>query len=457
MTSHQALEIFLEKERELYKYKIGSITLWNLYRTTYRYRFVSSTTGVSSITNRSSRWKIMRSMIMGGYKSVKCLYDIFRYNRTYDNLVISFGRLQSIGDVYFDKFSDPVIDASDLKNSICIFQQPNANVDINLRRHKESVIPLDFLYLLTYLLIPIYCLWHIFSGNSYKIYKLYCKTQSIFQLSLKDLLYMNEKYMSLKIRSFFYYVILDRIKIKRIFGAGRRSYMDVTYAAHQLGIPVFEFQHGVTFGDTEYYSGPQCISIDPDFFLAFGDLWNGNQFGIASKKIINIGWAYKSECTIPGKEIVTNSVLLISSPEITHKILKTAIDLTIEYPHYKFFIRCHPYEKYSNEQMEIVNRTSNLFLDDNSIDSFVALCQYQYVVGENSSVVYEALSIGKPVGRLCYNGLNSTRFSNVADDGFVYLYKNEDFMKLVNSTTNCADNKAYSDFKTERFNNLLKS
>ena len=73
------------------------------------------------------------------------------------------------------------------------------------------------------------------------------------------------------------------------------------------------------------------------------------------------------------------------------------------------------------------------------------------------NLVYEALSIGKPVGRLCYNGLNSTRFSNVADDGFVYLYKNEDFMKLVNSTTNCADNKAYSDFKTERFNNLLKS
>ena len=107
--------------------------------------------------------------------------------------------------------------------------------------------------------------------------------------------------------------------------------------------------------------------------------------------------------------------------------------------------------------MMVVDGMINLHLDDNTIDSLFALCHYQYVIGENSSMVYEALSVGKMVGRICYNGIISTRFSDKEDDGFVYLYNDEDFKKLINSGNYQTNNKAYSDFKPDIFNSLLKS
>lgn len=35
-------------------------------------------------------------------------------------------------------------------------------------------------------------------------------------------------------------------------------------------------------------------TIDPDYFLTFGDACHKNVFGIPENKIINIGWAFKS-------------------------------------------------------------------------------------------------------------------------------------------------------------------
>ena len=41
---------------------------------------------------------------------------------------------------------------------------------------------------------------------------------------------------------------------------------------------------------------------------------------------------------------------------------------------------------------------------DNKIESFCALSQYECVIGENSTVMYEAMSMCKKVGRLNYGG-----------------------------------------------------
>ena len=268
---------------------------------------------------------------------------------------------------------------------------------------------------------------------------------------------MHFYYLTTMIQASIYKRVFRHLRVRRLFGVARLNFMSATIAAHKLGVTVYEFQHGVTHGDTEYYSGPQCPILDPDYFLAFGEMWNGNQFGIDPAKIINVGWAYKNDIATNGDKFIPDSVLFISSPEISLNILNTAKGLSVKFPQYRFYVRCHPYEKYTEEQMGVIDGSNNLFLDDNSVDSQNALCRYQYIIGEDSSVVYEALSLGKKVGRLCYNGINSTRFSDEQDDGFIYLFNDEDFIKLVKSSDKYVDNKAYSDFKLEIFNSLLKN
>lgn len=459
MTSLEALKeiLRLEQEYKLYDFEIDSIKLWNLFRTPYRYIYVSKMTGVSSITRRVTKMQRAKFMLRNSFSSIIRLIQLLPKHGKIENVVIPNSRLQIYNGQYFDKFTDPVIDESELRNSCCILHMPYAYDYYPDRRHSEMIVPMDFLYLLCYIILPVYLIPHLLFGNYIKIYRMYKVINSILPLSGIHIIRMNVWFMRIHIMSIIYSLLFRFLGVKRVFGVARQSFYDAIIGAHRNGITVYEFQHGVTHGETEYYSGPQCPVLDPDFFLSFGEMWNGKQFGIDPSKIINIGWAYKNEMIEKTNEFIPNSVLFISSPEISFKMLDLANNLSERYPQYRFYIRCHPYEKYTDKQLRVVDESNNLFLDDNSIDSQIALCRYQFIVGENSSVIYEALSLGKKVGRICYNGIISMRFSDKTDDGFVYLYNEEDFLNLVNCGSSHIENKAYSDFKPDLLNSLLKN
>ena len=74
MTALEALHSFLRSEidKGLYNYKIGSITLWNLYRMKYRYKYISEVTGVPSISKKVSVYKYFRQIVFNSYKSFIC-------------------------------------------------------------------------------------------------------------------------------------------------------------------------------------------------------------------------------------------------------------------------------------------------------------------------------------------------------------------------------------------------
>ena len=452
-----ALKTFLclEEKEGLYQYKIGSIVLWNLYRANYRGKYISNVMGVRRKTKTVSKRLKYSKEIEYFFYSLSRLFKLLIKHENYENAIFANGRLQIKNGVYFDKFTDPVIDASDLSKSFCLFQIPCDGYPYKgCRRHENKIVPLDCLFLFSFILMPFFLFYHVATGGCKEIYRLYSHSKLVVPQSYRDYVFMNTTYMRIRITAFLYKLILKRIGASRVFIGARRGFMDVSYSAHKLKIPVYEFQHGITHGVSDYYSGPSCSAIDPDYFLSFGSMWKGTQFGIDPNRIINIGWAYKDEVILSTKEVIPNSVLFISSPMITFKLLQTAKELSERYSQFSFFIRCHPYEQYTKEQLNVINSTENLFLDDLSKDSQDAICQYQYIVGENSSVVYEALSLGKIVGRLCYNGIESTRSENVLEDGFVYLYGIEDFTNLLSANRKTDGILAYSRFNKEVVNEL---
>lgn len=444
----------LEKEKGLYKFKIGPIVLWNIFRVGYRYRFVSDVTGVEQRTNmRVGKRKWSQTLKYNIYSLCR-LTKFILARKSIENVIIPFGRLQKQDGVFFDKFTDPVISASELKNRCIIFQPPILEDYHNRIRHEELFFPLDILHTVSRLFYPFYFLKHWLSGNYKVINELSYAASQIVTMSEKEKYLLHRRYLNLVIMADICSLLFKYFRVKRLFGVARAGFKYETAAAHKCGIPVYEFQHGVTLGETEYYSGPRCDYIDPDYFLAFGSLWNGTQFGISPEKIINIGWAYKDEAKPTTQKVIPNSVLFISTPAITMEILKTASELSIANPGYEFYIRCHPLEKYSDEQLAIVDKYKNLHMADNSVDSRIALGEYEYVIGENSSVVYEALSMGKKVARICYNGIESTRLSETGNDGFYYLFAASDFLKFVCNNSNTASMEAYSDFKRDFLSSL---
>ena len=129
--------------------------------------------------------------------------------------------------------------------------------------------------------------------------------------------------------------------MKYFFGVARLTFYSQMVACKELGIPVFEFQHGITVSETVLYSGSVDEMFVPDYFLAFGKMWVGSQFGIDCKRIKVIGWAYrdylrKTLSVIPKKYM---HILFASEPEISDKIIAAVSELAKAFPDYFFDIR----------------------------------------------------------------------------------------------------------------------
>ena len=446
----------IERTRGFYDEKISGVSIWHYYRYYYRYRYVSAKTGVAHNTSKLPLYLKVRRSVSNVVHSFSSLTKLVASGRPIQNLFFAFPRLQCRDGVFFDKFTDPVI-PSLYPEQTRIFQFSFSSTYVGKRRNEELVSNIECLYVLSALLSPFYALWRFFSLDFIKINRLFKKAKKHMPLNWKDYLFFHTFYLRSKIMQKLLKQIFKRLKVERLFGVERKVFENAIFAAHQLGIPVYELQHGVTFGDTALYSGPNCPELDPDYFLSFGEIWNGPQFGISTDRIINVGWAYKDEVDrLIGDEVKKDAVLVISSPEITLKLLQTTEELAKMYPKYQFDIRCHPMEEYSAEQKAVVDSYPNIAMSDKSIDSNIAVGQYDYILGTNSTVIYEALSLGKKVGRICFNGIDSRALNPGAEDGFFYLHCAQDFSHFVESSQKGTRNMAYSDFMPERMKQLKR-
>ena len=193
-------------------------------------------------------------------------------------------------------------------------------------------------------------------------------------------------------------------------------------------------------------------------FLSFGKLTPSNVYGIGEDKIQEIGWAFaKFLKTLTPKEPSTNDVLVISSPTITSSIIKTISQLANDNPQVYFHLRPHPSERLSQEQELIIKNSPNILLNDNKQNFLVTLMSFQHVIGENSTALYEALSLGKKVGVLHMNGL-VPRYLQEEDKRYFWEIHNDSTFKLFLSEHK--DSKPslsiYSKFDEGIVNNIIK-
>ena len=194
-------------------------------------------------------------------------------------------------------------------------------------------------------------------------------------------------------------------------------------------------------------------------FLAFGDNRPLNVYGIDESKIVNVGWALWDFLARLKKNSQSEKkdILVISEPEVTDAIINAVVILAESYPDNTFFVRPHPHEIITDQQKSIINSKKNVMLQDCHINITEAMMNFDYVIGENSTVIYEALSEKKKVGRLFFEGLHPKYLQPEDKDCFWEIHNTDDFRTYLEDDLSARRSKSiYSKFNKEKFLSILE-
>lgn len=458
MTQEKILSDILkvEEKEHVNDLYIEEIPIWNILK--YRLRgYHNVEMGINDITNhKRKRKKNLLQKINNLRRSFLNLSSLINLKHKISYCFVGFTRLEKINDVMIDKFIDPIIYECGFDDNEYIYMN-NESVHPSNRCKDHNIFNTDFINTTSLLLTTfVFPFLYIRNRKTYKHLK--NLIQKYYTKNRKAILYLYIKPSIIYIQHLLYIWLFKRIGVKSVIGVARPTFFPQALAAKKLGIKVIELQHGITHGPTTLYSGVYNSKVDPDYFCTFGESCPPNVFNIDESRVINIGFALNSylKKIIGDKKYGNNCILVISEPETSELILATVLKLAKSYPDIEFHIRRHPQEVYSEVQKERIRVTTNIKDVSSSVCSQIAIMPYNYILGDNSSVLFEALSVGKKVARLNCEGLISYGYLREKEDGFYYLNDVNDFSLFLKSNfKNRKLSKIYSDFNVELFNNII--
>lgn len=450
----------IEKNNFLYSITAFKIPIWRLIRSSIVEGYLTKKCNFEkrNTTKRSVNWGHFFKYYFLSFYSLIRVYFHPKIRAKY--VFFAFPRLQEFENKYIDKFTDPVIKESGLLKEFVIFQRPLSGKHFKPRYKQGAIIPIDFIEYTTKILgvvfSPLFFIIYIKS-----IFILYKRANMTFGVNKKFLFSISAAIGAFLFSSYCFKLLFGKLKTQKIFFVNRELNFPITYAAKRKGITTYELQHGITLDWSILYSHQYCPAIDPDYFLAFGKFWKGKQFGIPVERIINIGWAFGKfiRNVKASKNVLENYILIVSEPNSSNNIIKIALEMAQLYTNYIFHIRPHPQEEISGILKNRIEKLDNISIQDNKVESSIALLPYQYVVGHKSSVLYEALSFGKNVGCLNFNGCKANS-GQIENNPFVIINSINEFTKLKEKKRKKNQNiinSFYSYFDENKFNEIILS
>lgn len=444
-----------ELESSIYDYKIGGVEIYN-----YLYRFVRIDylrskgflfNGAYPKVPMRKKDRVIRALKSLG----QILWAVFFVRR--DNVIYTF-RLDKVNGMYLDKFTDPVIDDSDINKSYIIMETPNTGVHEKPRCHDNSVIYMDFVQWFVR-----FCARRFPKQIAKKHESEYKGLWERIDYVMQGVEYDKKRYKIIVekflITSSIYAFIFKKLKAKTLIAASKTHFPPQLFAAKLCGMKVCELQHGLIWGDTLQYTVPDNELFVPDVFMLYGNMCPAEKFGVPKDRVKLLGYAFLNYIKSKSFSVDTNRkrVLIISDPTITGRVVDIVCELADRYGEIEFDIRPHPMELFSDELKEKMRNHSNIVVVDNKDNILVALNGYESVLVGNSTVAYEASALGKKVGKFYYPGF-SPEYINEADEGafwHVFDYTSfEDF--LFASSKRKEPLPYYSSYNRKVMNDFLK-
>ncbi len=190
----------------------------------------------------------------------------------------------------------------------------------------------------------------------------------------------------------------NRTKVVITVGAGFPYYYFFNKMLKRKGIISIELQHGyITKNNIMYNYAKNIVSDDrvaaglPNYIFTYGEWWN-TQMNCPIEKV-SIGNPYHDLCVkgLRRKNRNTKSILVIGIGENTEKSVVLAAQLADHLKEYQICFRPHPGER-ENALRTIKNENLSVEIDD-QVDLYTSLASRSIVVGEVSTVLFEAAGI----------------------------------------------------------------
>lgn len=442
----------IENELNLYDVKINGMPIWRSVYRRFRDKYIEQRCNIPPMSNHPtlSIGHQLKSSIISLIQIGKLLFDKSKINY----LFYGFPRLEKIDDTYIDKFCDPIILQTEISNSYIYFERGRSGIHskpraINKQIWTEAIDNLSIIISKTY------------SNRYYKKHKkefneLFKKINDRYPISSSDKKYIITRFLFHRIKAKFFSRLVHHCGIKAIFAPVMMNWPFLIKSAKDNNIPCYEIQHGITEGESPMYSGKYLEDYSPDKFLAFGETSINNFFNLPRKKIVNIGFAFKEYLKNNNTDSL-DAYLIISDPEVTQTMIDICCSLKKYYSDIELAIRFHPLEKPNNEQLIQLSRY-NIHIDNNNVNSSLAILKYQGIIGEKSTVLYESLSLDKKTAKLHLMNLNlEIDEDEEREKGFFIINKITDFDKFMQNNEISLHSEYYSDFKPDIFyNEILK-
>lgn len=442
----------LEIKYGLYNERIGGIPLYLLIRREVRANVIRQRgRDVMKIESPVDKVVAVKSALQSSWD----LFGLFVSRKRYQTVFYSFPRVDKVNDVYLDKFTDPLIEQCNLDDDYIILDHGRAGVHAKPRLHQSKIVYWDFIHILSVIYTKI-CYKQFYKRHKAHIDKLFDKIEDAYGMGFDRQKYTKQLqtvYANIRMLQ----KVMHHIGARQLIGPARHTHFFI--AAKQLGLRTMEVQHGITYAETLLYSGYRDPLLTPDAFLAFGDNKPLNVYGIDENKIFNIGWAMQDYLAkLPSKlQFGESDVLVVSDPEVSNAMIEAVHHLSESFPTIIFHFRPHPHEEMTPERRKRLAEHSNVLLQDYHINISQVLMAVKYVVGENSTVIYEALAAGKRVGKLFFKGLNPIYLNEEDRNSFWEIKDNLSFDVFLNGKSEKPNRSIYSPFDKEKFLDLLNT
>lgn len=438
--------LYIEEDRSnCYEAKIHGISAYTLLRQEFRKKMLASSGCETLQLKGSFRKSSVIPILLSSLKSLYQMIQLLIMGKNFPIVFLPFPRIEKINGVFVEKFTDPLIDIAAIEVPYIILETGRMGVHQKPRAHEEKVVNIDFIRFFAKLLSQIDYVW--FKNKYRKELLTLMKSLNVLSKAEVKKNTIIKQLLSQYVEVNLYKFLFKRLRTTSVIAPTRPQ--EPFIAAHLVKASVFELQHGITYDETVLYSGYRDPLLVPDRFLAFGNNKPSNVYGIDERCIVNIGFAlmdYINQNSLTENEGKI-SVLVVSDPEITNVITDVVAKLAHDNPHITFAFRPHPHEIISEENMRKFINLSNVYIQDNKINIIEVLLTFNLVIGENSTVLYEALSMNKKVGKLFYKGLDPKYLVEEDKESFWEIKNQNDFKRFLNEDISTKKSKCiYSKF-----------
>lgn len=388
--------LFLETKYDLLNLDIQNVKVWQCLRVLIYEKIQASIINIPPINDHKSTIKDIISTKFFRLKTL-ILQNPFLDRAIVDSIIFESSRKYLVDGEYIDIYTKYLKEELQEKKKSYTIYQTSANHGVSTNRTKRT-FSIDYIN---------FKVKHKKKSNVLLI----CEKDYLFVKNLERDIYNSfsvkfdlinlfiKEVQKFKIEYNYYYKLLKRKKIKKIFFIAYNGKAALIKAAKDLKIESIEIQHGIMVAEDFIYHFPGIENGSLEYFPKKFYVWNKQintcKLPIAQKNIIIYGNKFleNRKSSLSGIPKIKNQILIISQHTLSKQIADFILKNLLLLKDYKIIYKLHPLEEKNVHEfldLKMLKTYTNFIIADNNYSVYELMAQSQFVIGVYSTALYEA-------------------------------------------------------------------